>query len=165
VASTQWVALDSKLRPARVVVDQARALLDKILVFAVIKLPYLWLCLLGGAALGSIGIVFCYPRLRLPDSRNFQLFDSQHPFERYDVVYRDSFWFERLKKVMSFTSPFYMMIYCLSSNKIHERKLSDCLSLNVFGSGLLLLLLVLDFIHHMFLKCLKNLKTLKITTF
>lgn len=101
VAPTQWFALDSKLRPARVVADRARALLDKILVFAVIKLPYLWICLLGGAALGSIGVVFYYPRLRLPDSRSFQLFESQHPFERYDLVYRDNFWFERLKKVIN----------------------------------------------------------------
>jgi hypothetical protein len=84
-----------------VVADRARALLDKILVFAVIKLPYLWICLLGGAALGSIGVVFYYPRLRLPDSRSFQLFESQHPFERYDLVYRDNFWFERLKKVIN----------------------------------------------------------------
>lgn len=146
MAPTQWVALDSKLRPARVVADRARALLDKILLFAVIRLPYLWLCLLGGAALGSIGIVFYYPRLRLPDSMNFQLFDSQHPFERYDVVYRDRFWFERLEKVISFSPPFYIMIQSLSNNKIHERKLSYCSSLNVFGNGFLLLLLDLSVI-------------------
>jgi hypothetical protein len=80
--------------------DQARVLLDKFLVWAVIRLRYLWLCILGGAALGSIGIVFYYPHFKLPDSRDFQLFDSQHPFERYDMVYRDKFWFERLKMVI-----------------------------------------------------------------
>ncbi|XP_023705263.1 protein dispatched isoform X3 [Cryptotermes secundus] len=93
----RWFTWHNKLRPAVMAAGQARALLDKFLVLSITKLHYLWLCLLGGIALGSIGVVFYYPRLKLPDSRNFQLFDSQHPFERYDVVYRDNFWFERLK--------------------------------------------------------------------
>ncbi|XP_069672503.1 protein dispatched [Periplaneta americana] len=97
----QWFAWDSRLRPVRVAVDQARALLDRFLVLAVIKLRYMWLAVLGGAAIASVGIVFYYPRLKLPDSRDFQLFDSHHPFERYDLVYRDKFWFERLQKIDS----------------------------------------------------------------
>ena len=80
--------------------DQARVILDKFLVWAVLKLRYLWLFVLGGAALGSVAIVFYYPHFKLPDSRDFQLFDSQHPFERYGLVYRDKFWFERLKMVI-----------------------------------------------------------------
>lgn len=95
-----WFSWHNKLRPVLTATDQACTLLDKFLVLAVTKLHYLWLCLLGGVALGSIGIVFYYPRLKLPDSRNFQLFDSRHPFERYDMVYRDNFWFERLKMVI-----------------------------------------------------------------
>jgi hypothetical protein len=83
--------------------ELTRLLLDKFLVWAVIRLRYLWLCVLGGAALGSIGVVFYYPHFKLPDSRDFQLFDSQHPFERYDLVYRDKFWFERLKMVRVFS--------------------------------------------------------------
>ena len=99
----QWFAWDSKLRPARLAADQARALLDKFLVLSVIKLRYVWIVLLGGSALVSVGIVFYYPRLKLPDSRDFQLFDSRHPFERYDLIYKDRFWFERLQKVILFS--------------------------------------------------------------
>lgn len=100
VVPPHWFAWDSKLRPARMAADQARVILDKFLVQAVLTLRYLWLCVLGGAALGSVAIVFYYPHFQLPDSRDFQLYDSQHPFERYDLVYKDKFLFERLKMVI-----------------------------------------------------------------
>ncbi|XP_066996222.2 protein dispatched [Anabrus simplex] len=95
---SQWFSLDTKLRPARALADQARAMLDRLLVFLVLKLRYVWLLLLGGVAIGSIAVIFYHPRLKLPDTRDFQLFESQHPFERYDLIYKDRFWFERLQK-------------------------------------------------------------------
>jgi hypothetical protein len=98
-----WFSWHTKLQPVLTAADQASALLDRFFVFSITKLHYLWLCLLGGIALGSIGIVFYYPRLKLPDSRNFQLFDSRHPFERYDMVYKDNFWFERHTMVICFS--------------------------------------------------------------
>ncbi|KOC67518.1 Protein dispatched [Habropoda laboriosa] len=33
--------------------------------------------------------------LQLPDTANFQLFDSSHPFEKYDLIYSRKFWFEK----------------------------------------------------------------------
>ncbi|KAK7868686.1 hypothetical protein R5R35_006977 [Gryllus longicercus] len=95
VVPLQW---DSKLRPARAAAGQARAALDRLLVWAVLRLCYLWLVLLGGAAVAAVVVVFYHPRLKLPDSRDFQLFDNHHPFEQYDLVYKDKFMFEHLSQ-------------------------------------------------------------------
>lgn len=42
-------------------------------------------------------VTFYWPRLRLPDSSEFQVFASDHPFEQYDFKFRDLFWFEKAK--------------------------------------------------------------------
>lgn len=44
-------------------------------------------------------LVLHWPKLRLPDSPDFKLFISNHPFERYDSEYRDMFWFEKMYSV------------------------------------------------------------------
>lgn len=36
-----------------------------------------------------------WPKLQLPDSPDFKLFVSSHPFEIYDSRYKDVFWFEK----------------------------------------------------------------------
>lgn len=59
------------------------------------RLLFLFSCL----AVASIVMIFYYPRLQLPDSLEFQLFDSSHPFEQYDFTYKNLFWFERVEKV------------------------------------------------------------------
>lgn len=66
---------------------------------AVARLRWLWLILFAGVAIGSAVIVLYSPKLRLPDSKNFHLFESKHPFEQYVIKYRDKFWYERLEKV------------------------------------------------------------------
>lgn len=63
------------------------------------NLRYLWLCLLTAVAIASISVVFYWPRLRLPDSADFQLFAASHPFEQYDYIYKNKFWFEKPQKV------------------------------------------------------------------
>lgn len=73
--------------------------MDRCLILAIIRLKWLWLLLFAAIAAGSAVVVLYYPKLRLPDSRNFHLFQSSHLFERYDLIYRDKFWFERLEKV------------------------------------------------------------------
>lgn len=50
--------------------------------------------------LGTVGVlsgvaVLYYPKLQLPDSPDFKLFVSNHPFEVYDAVYKDYFWFDK----------------------------------------------------------------------
>ena len=63
--------------------DLGRIIFDKILPCIVVKLRYFWIVVLGGLGVGAALIVFHYPKLKLPDSREFQLFSSGHPFERY----------------------------------------------------------------------------------
>lgn len=62
---------------------------------------YMWLSLLSVLAVLSVVVVFYWPRLRLPDSPEFQLFAHSHPFEQYDTVFKHHFWFERPQKVSS----------------------------------------------------------------
>lgn len=45
--------------------------------------------------LGGVG-VFYWPGLRLPNSSEFQLFGSEHPFELYESKYKSAFWFEKV---------------------------------------------------------------------
>eukprot|EP00095_Tigriopus_kingsejongensis_P008223 maker-scaffold604_size126151-snap-gene-0.35 protein:Tk08223 transcript:maker-scaffold604_size126151-snap-gene-0.35-mRNA-1 annotation:"conserved hypothetical protein" len=62
----------------------------------VIMLPrYLWISVLGALFVGSVVVVFYQPGLRLPDKEQFQLFKSNHIFERYDLLYKNFFSFER----------------------------------------------------------------------
>lgn len=73
--------------PARRIVhvasDVGRITFDKILPCIVVKLRYFWILFLGGLVGGASVAVFYYPKLELPDSKEFQLFSSTHPFERY----------------------------------------------------------------------------------
>ncbi|XP_063242455.1 protein dispatched isoform X2 [Bacillus rossius redtenbacheri] len=95
---SKWSALANRLQPARAAADQVHAALDRALLLLVVKLRYVWVVVLGAVAAASVVVVFYYPRLKLPDSKDFQLFDSHHLFEQYDLVYKDIFWFERLHK-------------------------------------------------------------------
>lgn len=61
----------------------------------ILKFRYIWINLLSIIGVGSIIIVLYYPKLRLPNSQEFQLFTSSHPFEQYDFVYKNHFWFHR----------------------------------------------------------------------
>lgn len=67
------------------------------LIKAVIKLRYFWIISFIGLAVASTVVVFVKPGLELPSTIDFQLFQSSHPFEKYDFVYRNKFWFRREK--------------------------------------------------------------------
>lgn len=66
--------------------DLGRITFDKILPCVVVKLRYFWIVVLGGSAIAAAVVVFHYPKLKLPDTREFQLFSSSHPFERYNKL-------------------------------------------------------------------------------
>uniref|UniRef100_A0A2H1WI69 SFRICE_029757 n=1 Tax=Spodoptera frugiperda TaxID=7108 RepID=A0A2H1WI69_SPOFR len=53
---------------------------------------------MGAIGIGSLVVVFYYPGLQLPDLKQFQLFQTSHPFEQYDMVYSSKFLFERFGK-------------------------------------------------------------------
>lgn len=55
--------------------------------------------ILSIVSLISISIVFYKPGLQLPNNNDFQLYTSDHIFERYDLEYRNRFWYSRLAKI------------------------------------------------------------------
>lgn len=63
----------------------------------IINFKFMWMIIFTALALGATIVVFVYPKLRLPSTRDFQLFSSDHLFEKYDFMYRDKFWFKRDK--------------------------------------------------------------------
>lgn len=80
---------------------------ETMVIGAIESVPQLWILLLGFIGVGSSVIVFYWPRIQLPDSPDFKLFESTHPFEVYDTQYRQQFWFE---KVYTDTETFKMPI-------------------------------------------------------
>uniref|UniRef100_A0A182MN79 SSD domain-containing protein n=1 Tax=Anopheles culicifacies TaxID=139723 RepID=A0A182MN79_9DIPT len=69
---------------------------EDVIIDLIITLPWLWITLLGTIGIMSGILVLHWPKLRLPDSPDFKLFISNHPFERYDSEYKDMFWFEKM---------------------------------------------------------------------
>ncbi|XP_041788243.1 protein dispatched [Anopheles merus] len=69
---------------------------EETIIDLIVNLPWLWVTLLGTVGIMSGVLVLHWPKLRLPDSPDFKLFISNHPFERYDSEYRDMFWFEKM---------------------------------------------------------------------
>lgn len=80
---------------------------ESLIIAAIENCPHIWILLLGSVGVVSGFIVFYWPRLQLPDSPDFKLFESTHPFEVYDTRYRQQFWFE---KVYTDTETFKMPI-------------------------------------------------------
>ncbi|XP_043605135.1 protein dispatched [Bombus pyrosoma] len=83
------------IRPLRLFGDKVTIGFNTILTRVVINFRWCWLLSLGIIAIVCCFIVFKYPGLQLPDTADFQLFDSSHPFEKYDLVYSRKFWFEK----------------------------------------------------------------------
>lgn len=83
------------IRPLRMFGDKMAIGFTSYLTQIVFRFRWSWLLGFGAIAITSSVIVFRYPGLRLPDTADFQLFDSSHPFEQYDFVYSRKFWFEK----------------------------------------------------------------------
>lgn len=69
--------------------------LERVLIRLVMCVPWLWIGLLGGLGVLSAVVVFHWPGLQLPESPDFKLFVSTHPFEVYESQYKSKFWFEK----------------------------------------------------------------------
>ena len=72
-----------------------RLLFEKKLPYAIIRPRFVWVVSLGSLIMASIMTVFYYPQLKLPVKEQFQLFKASHIFERYDLIYRRHFGFEK----------------------------------------------------------------------
>lgn len=77
--------------------EGARVFYDKLLPCIVIRLRWFWLVSLAAIAVGGAVAVFIHPRLRLPESPEFQVLSASHLFERYDLDLKERFWFEKAR--------------------------------------------------------------------
>jgi len=79
------------------ITSTSKAFFEKILFNLIIKFRYIFVLIFGGIAVYSVIIVVHNPKLRLPDSEEFQIFSANHYFEKYDFEYKNQFWFKRAK--------------------------------------------------------------------
>lgn len=95
--SLQCKGCDNKLRACRITIDRFWVFMEKLLLVVALKFRYFWFVFLSITASISLVIVLKYPGLQLPESVDFQLFQNSHPFEQYDLYYKQRFWYERQK--------------------------------------------------------------------
>lgn len=95
--ATKYKDCDTKLRACRMRIDQTWAAMEKFLLVITLRFRYFWLISLTTLAILSLVVVLKYPGLQLPESVDFQLFQSTHPFEQYNLFYKQRFWYERQK--------------------------------------------------------------------
>ena len=69
--------------------------LESFLVRLVMCVPWVWVTVFGVVGVLSAVVVFYWPGLQLPETPDFKLFVSRHPFEVYESQYRKKFWFEK----------------------------------------------------------------------
>ncbi|CAK1604486.1 unnamed protein product [Parnassius mnemosyne] len=78
--------------------EDIKVILNRFIITLITKSHIGIVVILGAIGICSIVVVFYTPGLQLPDSKQFQLFQTSHPFEKYDLQYRDRFLFERFGK-------------------------------------------------------------------
>lgn len=78
--------------------ENIRIVLNRFTIICVTKFHIAFVVVMGALGFISLVVVFYSPGLHLPDSKQFQLFQTSHPFEQYEMQYRDKFLFERLSK-------------------------------------------------------------------
>lgn len=66
---------------------------DQCLVYFIEKYNLILIVVFTSISVASILAVLVWPRLQVPDSTEFQLFEQKHPFEQYELVYKDRFRF------------------------------------------------------------------------
>ncbi|KZC07514.1 Protein dispatched [Dufourea novaeangliae] len=87
------------VRPLRLFGDKIAISFNIFLTQTVFGFRWCWLLSLSTLAVICFIIVFKYPGLQLPDTAEFQLFDSSHLFEKYDLIYSHKFWFEKRETI------------------------------------------------------------------
>ncbi|XP_021188634.3 protein dispatched [Helicoverpa armigera] len=78
--------------------EDIKAMLNRFIITCITRLYIMFVIVLGAIGMCSIVIVFYFPGLQLPDTKQFQLFQTSHPFEQYDMIYSSKFLFERFGK-------------------------------------------------------------------
>lgn len=80
-------------------INRTATAVQELVIRAICDWPLVWIVLLATSGVYSGVVVFYRPRLQLPDSPDFKLFDAAHPFELYDSHYRNMFSFEKSPQV------------------------------------------------------------------
>ncbi|XP_027851991.2 protein dispatched isoform X2 [Aphis gossypii] len=65
----------------------------------VFRFRWVWITFFFILGILSITVIWIWPGMKLPESVEFQLFRESHPFEQYDLVYKNQFWFERILRI------------------------------------------------------------------
>lgn len=86
------------------------------------KLQFVFLFVFFSNMAGIVGvlsglIVFYWPKLRLPDSVEFQMFTNNHPFEIYDSQFKNMFWFEKQYTVREIIIAYFIVNLLILLNK------------------------------------------------
>jgi len=68
----------------------------------VFRFRWAWIIFYFSLGLLSMTVIWIWPGMKLPESVEFQLFRESHPFEQYDLIYKNQFWFERILRVSLF---------------------------------------------------------------
>ncbi|CAK1552866.1 unnamed protein product [Leptosia nina] len=92
---SKYVFLGAFRRVLNEIGGDIKVVLNRFITSCIMRLHVGLAMILGAVGICSIVIVFYYPGLQLPDTKQFQLFQSSHPFEKYDFVYSDRFIFEK----------------------------------------------------------------------
>ncbi len=72
---------------------------DHYVVRCIEKYNYTLIIVMGVISAVSMFSVLCWPRLQVPDSSEFQLFEKKHPIEQYDLIFKDRFRFSHAYSV------------------------------------------------------------------
>ncbi|XP_034824885.1 protein dispatched [Maniola hyperantus] len=92
---SRWITLGAISKAVNEIGEDINVILNRFIITCVMRLHTGFVVILGAIGLYSIVVVFYYPGLQLPDTKQFQLFQTSHPFEQYDINYRNKFLFER----------------------------------------------------------------------
>ena len=79
----------------KILTDLPKMIYEHWLPDVIIRFKFIYVIVLGSLIMGSIMTVFYFPKLKLPDKEQFQLFKASHIFEKYDLVYKRHFGFEK----------------------------------------------------------------------
>jgi len=71
----------------------------------VIKFRFFWIALFSLLTLGGLEVLLFEPGFQLPTSSDFQMFESEHPLEAYELYFKDKFRFETSPSQGSATFP------------------------------------------------------------
>lgn len=87
----------TKFRNFRIGLERFWKTMETFLLHVTLKFRYFWIVSLSVVSILCMVVVVKYPGMRLPESVDFQLLHSSHPFEQYDFIYKQKFWYEQHK--------------------------------------------------------------------